>query len=72
MNTTKVHAQLVVAMQLYFYLLLFLTIEPGPPENLQVTHSDEAPDEFILQWDMPRKPNGAILRYKVVNCQCKY
>ena len=47
-------------------------IEPGPPENLRVTNSGEAPDEFILQWDMPRNPNGNILRYKVINCLCKY
>ena len=41
-------------------------IESGPPENLQVTNINEALDEFILQWDMPRNPNGAILGYKVV------
>ena len=45
--------------------MLFL-IEPGPPENLRVIHSGEESDEFILQWDIPRNPNGVITRYKVV------
>ena len=38
---------------------------PGPPENLRVINSGEESDEFILQWDMPRNPNGVIKRYKV-------
>ena len=47
-------------------------IEPGPPESLQVTHSGGTPDEFMLQWDMPRNPNGAISRYKVVTQLLNY
>ena len=47
-------------------------IEPGPPENLRVTNLGEAPDEFILQWDMPKNPNGAILGYKVVTYVASY
>jgi len=43
-------------------------IEPGPPRNLRVISSDSGePDEYVLQWDMPRYPNGIILGYKVVN-----
>ena len=45
---------------------ILMNIEPGPPENLRVTHSGEAPDEFMLQWDIPRNPNGVILGYKVI------
>ena len=44
-----------------------IIIEPGPPENLRVINSDEESDVFVLQWDMPRNPNGAIIGYKVVN-----
>ena len=47
-------------------MLFDIYVEPGPPESLQITPSGEAPDEFILQWDMPRNPNGAILGYKVI------
>ena len=49
-------------------MYIHIVTEAGPPQNLKVTHSaDDAPDEFTLQWDMPKNPNGVILGYEVTS-----
>jgi len=48
------------------YLCIISATEPGSPQNLRVVNfGEEERDNFVLQWDKPKDPNGAILGYKV-------